>query len=240
MPLVLTTNALVQCVHGGPGTTTPLSPIWTVNGGFVTGEGDTGVLACPFILLPCVGYTLTSMNLNATQRDGEQVILVTDFQQSFTGLPLTITDFHQTYDNSTPAPVPSGQSAPPATPAMADLISPTGSASPPTIPFNSTTMLPAVVMISFTMVTDHPMLWTLRLITATGLNFDITSGGSPELPGLTVSPSGGSWPSPMLSVTVIIPALTVKTFGSGTSYLYLTGVSQRGLNGHAEAQINVT
>src|ERR1700761_2036862 len=104
MPLVLTTNAVVMCPHVGPGTTTPLTPIWTVNSGFVTAEGDTGVLACPFILCPCVGYTLKSMNLNATQIEGRQVILVTDFQQSFTGLPLTIQDFHTTSDDSTPAP----------------------------------------------------------------------------------------------------------------------------------------
>jgi hypothetical protein len=235
MPLVLTTNAVITCVHGGPGTTMPLSPLWTVNDGFVSAEGDTGTLACPFLLLPCVGYTLKSMNLNATQLDSRQVILVTDFQQSFTGLPLTIMDFHQTYDNSTPAPVPSGQSAPPPSAAMADLISPTGTALPPSTTFSTTTMLPSEVVISFTMVTDHPMQWTLRLITATGANVDITSG----FPGLTLAPSGGSWTSPMLSVTVTIPAPIVETFGSGTSYLYLTGVSQRGLNGHAEATIVV-
>ena len=235
MPLVLTTNALVQCVHGGPGTTTPINPIWTVNGGFVTAEGDTGVLACPFILLPCVGYTLKSMHLNATQRAGQQAILVTDFQQSFTGLPLVIQDFHETYDNSTPAPVPSGQVPPPPSPAMADLISPTGSAVPTSTSFSTTTMLPSVVVFSFTMVTDHPMMWTLRLITATGLNFDITSG----FPGLTVTPSGGDWTSPLLSVEVSIPAPMVATFGAGASYLYLTGVSQRGLNGFAKATITV-
>jgi hypothetical protein len=107
----------------------PISPIWTVNGGFVAAEGDTGTIVCPFVLLPCLSYTLKSMHLNATQRDGQQVILVTDFQQSDTGLPLLITDFHETYDNSSPAPIPSGQAAPAPSAAMADLLG--GSAESP-------------------------------------------------------------------------------------------------------------
>jgi hypothetical protein len=232
MPLVLTTNALVQCIHSGPGTTTPLSPIWTVNGGFVTAEGDTGVLACPFLLCPCTGYTLKSMNLNATQRAGQQVVLVTDFQQSVTGLPLMIQDFHTTYDNSTPAPLPAGQGVPPPSPAMADLIPPVVSAMPPSTPFVIPTAT-APVVIAFNMTTDHPLQWILTLITATGMKANLTSG----FPGLTVMPSGGSWTSPSLSVTVTIPAPLVASWGQGTNYFYLTGVSMRGKSGHAEATI---
>jgi hypothetical protein len=123
MPLVLTTNAVITCPHGGVGTTVPLSPKWTVNGGYVTADGDSGTLTC-FFVPPCVGYSLKSMGLNATKIDQRNVMLVTDFTQSFTGLPLSIQDSHTTSDDSTPAPVPSGQSAPPASPAMADLAAP--------------------------------------------------------------------------------------------------------------------
>jgi hypothetical protein len=235
MPLVLTTNALVQCIHGGPGTTVPLTPIWTVNGGFVTAEGDTGALACPFFLCPCVGYTLQSMNLNATQIEGRQAILVTDFQQSFTGLPLIIQDFHTTYDNSTPAPLPSGQGVPPPSPAMADLIPPIVSASPGNTPFSLSPPPPpeTPVPILFNLTTDHPLQWILTLITATGMNASLTSG----YPGIIVAPSGGSWTSPSLSVTVTIPAGLITGWGPGTNYLYMTGVSMRGKSGLGVATI---
>lgn len=232
MPLVLTTNALVLCAHGGPGTTLPSTPIATIKGGYVTAEGDTGTLACPFVLCPCGGYTLKSMNLNATQLDGRQVILVTDFQQSFTGLPLTITDFHETYDNSTPAPLSVGQGVPPPSASMADLIPPTVTPAPAFTPFSVSTT-PNPVVIEFSLTTDHPLQWVLTLIAASGMNADLTSG----FPGLTVAPSGGSWTSPSLSITVTIPAALVASWGQGTSYLYLTGVSMRGRSGLGVATI---
>src|SRR5690349_1532670 len=112
MPQVMTTNAIVLCPHGGQGVTTPTAPLWSVNGGFVVREGDSGVLSCPF-LTPCIGYTLRSMGLNSTKIGGVSAIMVTDFNQSFTGLPLTITETHTTIDNSTPAPLPPGGAAPP-------------------------------------------------------------------------------------------------------------------------------
>src|SRR5712691_5955792 len=124
MPQVLTTNGLIFCPHGGKGISTPLHPKWQINGGTVLVEGDTGILLCPFLLCPCVGYTLKSMGLNATEIDGQKVILVTDFNESKTGLPLVMADFHQTFDQSTPAPVPAGQAAPPPSAAMADFVTP--------------------------------------------------------------------------------------------------------------------
>ena len=104
MPSVLTTNATITCPHGGLGTTTPLSPKWTVNGGYVATDGDSGTLTCVFTP-PCVGYTLKSMGLNATRIDGKNAMLVTDFTQSFTGLPLTIVDMNPAIDASTPSAV---------------------------------------------------------------------------------------------------------------------------------------
>src|SRR5690348_8195629 len=69
MPQILTTNAIITCPHGGKGTTIPTVPKWRINGGFVSVEGDTGSLACPFLIYPCIGYTLQSMGLNATTMD---------------------------------------------------------------------------------------------------------------------------------------------------------------------------
>ena len=70
------------------------------------------------------------MGLNASQIDGQKVILVTDFNQSFTGLPLTMAETHTTIDNSTPAPIPAGQPAPPLSPALADVVKPRGDGVP--------------------------------------------------------------------------------------------------------------
>jgi hypothetical protein len=236
MPLVLTTNALVLCPHGGKGTTIPLSPKWTVNGGFVAADGDSGTLACPFLPLPCVGYQLQSMGLNATQIDGKNAILVTDFNQTFTGLPLVMTDFHQTNDQSTPAPIPAGQSAPPATPAMADLVSPAVTAAPNSVPFSiSTTTTPVVV--SFALASDHPLRWILTLINEPmAYHLDLTNGA----PGATVAPSGGSWTTPALAVTITMLPTFVAALSVGKSHLYLTGVSQRGLSGYGQGTIIVS
>ena len=122
MPQVLTTNATIMCPHGGLGSTVPAIPKWQINGGYVAVEGDSGTLSCPFGLFPCTGYQLRSMGLNASEIDGRKVILVTDFNQSLTGLPLVMTEFHQTFDESTPAPIPTGQPAPPPSDEMADLV----------------------------------------------------------------------------------------------------------------------
>jgi hypothetical protein len=236
MPQVLTTNALVLCPHGGKGTTTPVSQKWSVNGGYVAADGDPGTLACPFIPLPCIGYQLKSMGLNATQIDGKKVILVTDFNQTFTGLPLVMMDFHQTFDQSSPAPIPAGQTAPPASPAMADLVSPVVTASPPSVPFSiSTTTAP--VAVSLSMTSDHPLRWTLTLINEPlKYHADLTSG----LPGATVTPSGGTWSTPTLAITVTMTPVFLAALTVGKTHLYLTGVSARGLSGHTEVIITVT
>jgi hypothetical protein len=235
MPLVLTTNAVILCPHAGPGTTIPTSPKWTVNGGFVAADGDSGTLACPFLIYPCVGYTLQSMGLNATKIDGKNAILVTDFNQSFTGLPLTMQDFHQTSDNSTPAPVPTGQSAPPPTPALADLVAPVVTAIPPAVPFSIST--PTPVAFSFTLASDHPLKWMLTLINGPNVtHVDLTNGA----PGATVTPSGGNWTTPSLTIAVTMLPAFVAALSIGTSQLFLTGVSQRGLSGYGMGAIIVS
>jgi hypothetical protein len=237
VPQVLTTNAQIFCPHGGKGTTTPSHPKWTVNGGYVSVEGDIGVLACPFLLFPCVGYLLKSMGLNATQIDGQRVILVTDFNQSFTGLPLLMSESHPAYDDSTPAGIPPGQSAPPPTAEMADLIPPIlPPPVPPTVPFSISTT-PTPVTITFSLTTTHPLRWLLTLLSTTlGQHIDLTNGA----PGATVTPSGGSWNSPSLTVVVTFTPAFMAALTPGTHYLFMTGVSKRGLNAFSVAVLNVT
>ena len=121
MPQWLTTNATVLCPHGGKGTTAPSSTKFTIGGGAVAVEGDTGTLACPFGPLPCVGYTLVSMGLNATTIDGRRTILVTDFNRTQTGLPLAMVETHQGLDNSTVVPLPAGGA--PLPPELAEVLS---------------------------------------------------------------------------------------------------------------------
>ena len=238
MPQVLTTNAIITCPHGGLGTTTPTDPKWTVNGGFVVLENDPGVLACPFIV-PCVGYTLQSMGLNATQIDGRKVILVTDFNQSFTGLPLTMVETHQVIDNSTPAPIPAGGAAPPLSPALADAIKPVVSVAPPVLAFNSVTTLPPTAAATFTLFSDFPLSWKLVVISEpVPHNMEITSAPFP--PGLVVAPAGGDWTTPTLLITVTMTAVFMASLGIGTHHFFMTGVNQRGLNSFTQMVLTVT
>jgi hypothetical protein len=237
VPQVLTTNAQIFCPHGGKGTTIPAHPKWTVNGGYVSVEGDIGVLACLFLPLPCIGYQLKSMGLNATQIDGERVILVTDFNQSFTGLPLVMAESHPVYDDSTVAGIPAGQSAPPPSAELADLLPPIVALPiPSSVPFSiSTTTAP--VTIGFTLTTTHPLRWILTLLNTTlGQHIDLTNGA----PGADVSPSGGDWNSVMQTVVVTFNPAFMAALTAGTHYLFMTGVSKRGLNGHSSATLNVT
>jgi hypothetical protein len=236
VPQVLTTNALICCPHGGKGTTVPTDPKWTVNSGFVSVEGDPGALACPFLPLPCLGYTLQSMGLNATQIDGRKVILVTDFNHTITGLPLVMTEFHQTYDESTPAPVPSGQSAPSASEALADFSKPLVVSPIPSIPVKLTPV-PPPVPVSFTLATQHPLKWVLTFINEPQkYHQDLTNGAQ----GVTVTPAGGEWTTPSLQISVLFSTLFLSSLAPGRHHVYLTGVSQRGLSSHMDVTLEVT
>lgn len=236
MPQLLTTNAIITCPHGGLGTTIPTAPKWQINGGFVCAEGDTGTLACPFLVYPCVGYTLKSMGLNATTIDQRKAMLVTDFNQSVTGLPLLMVESHPVLDQSIPASIPPGQTAPPLSPELADLVAPVVVAPP--APFPYVIHAPAPVVITFNLATDHPLKWILTLINDTpGGKFDLTNG----IPGsVTVAPPGGTWSSPSTTVTVTFTPPFLGGLGIGTKSLFLTGVSRRGLSGHDKATIVVS
>jgi len=236
MPQVLTTNAMIMCPHGGLGSTVPTIPKWQINGGYVAVEGDSGTLSCPFGLFPCTSYHLRSMGLNASEIDGRKVILVTDFNQSLTGLPLVMTEFHQTFDESTPAPIPAGQPAPPPSDEMADLSKPVVTPPLQIFPFSiSTTPVPVVA--TFNLVTAYPLQWKLTLINTT-LKYkqDLTDGA----PGVTVVPANGQWSTPTLTVTVTLTPAFVAALTVGTHYLFLTAISRRGLSDYGEAQIGVS
>lgn len=243
MPRVLTTNALILCPHGGRGVSIASDPKWSINNGTVLLENDigsleTGGVPCLFSY-PCVGYKLQSMKLNATQIDGRQVILETDFNQTFTGLPLLITDFHQTFDNSTVAPIPSGQSAPPLPAELSDIIRPSVTGVPSALVFISTTMSPPMLITTFTLTSDHPLQWILTLINVPQqYNLDVTNG----LPGqgLVVMPAGGSWITPNLTITVTMTAAFMASLGSGVHHFYMTAVSRRGLSSYSEVILTVT
>ena len=236
MPPLLTTNAVITCPHGGVGTTIPSTPIFSVAGGFVCGESDTGTLACPFVV-PCGGYTLKSMKLNATTLSGRQAILATDFQQSFTGLPLTIADPNSAIDRSSPASLPPGETSAPISPAMTDESAPIVVAVPPVTPFSTMTMLPPVTAITFTLSHAFPLSWMLTLINGTTLlNMDATNG----LPGLVVTPPGGSWTTPAFTVVASMTAAFMAALAPGTHYFYMTGVSQRGISAYAQATVVVS
>jgi hypothetical protein len=238
MPQVLTTNAVIVCPHGGLGTTTPSRPLWQVNGGFVVVEGDVGVLSCPFIPYPCVGYRLRSMGLNATQIQGQKVMLVTDFNQSFTGLPLQMTEAHSTKDDSTPAPLPAGGTAPPLPPALADLVAPIVTGVMPVTQFSLSTNQPATVAATFTLTSAFALKWVLTRISEPppGANEDLTNGNPPNA---TVVPAGGNWTASPLTVTWTMTALYMAGLGLGKHHFFMTGVSQRGLSGYAQVALTV-
>jgi hypothetical protein len=238
MPQVLTTNASILCPHGGKGTATPTNPIWSVNGGFVLLENDMGVLACPFLLYPCVGYQLKSMGLNATQVGNRRVVLVTDFNQTLTGLPLLMTEFHTTIDDSSPASIPPGQPAPPLSPELTDVVAPVVVAAPGALAFNSTTMQPVTLAATFTLSTAHPLNWILTLINEPlKTDVDVTNGLPPSL---VLAPLGGAWNTPAITVTMTMTAAFMASLTPGLHHFYMTGVSARGLSGYAEMVLTVT
>ena len=237
MPQVLTTNALILCPHGGKGTTIASDPKWQIIGGFVAVEGDTGVLACPYGPMPCAGYQLQSMGLNATQIDRRRVILVTDFNQSVTRLPLTMMDTHNVIDDSTPAPLAPGEPVPPLAPAMTDVTKPLVTCVPAALAFNSTTALPPNLTAAFTLSSAFPLKWMLTLINETEKTSADLTDGLP--PAFNVQPFGGAWSLPTQTITLNMTLAFLASLAPGLHRFFMTGVSQRGLTGFAEMILTV-
>jgi hypothetical protein len=180
------------------------------------------------------------MGLNATQVDGRKVILVSDFNQSFTGLPLMMTDFHQTIDNSTPAPIPPCEDAPPLPQELADSMKPVVTGIPPILAFNSTTSLPPAAAVTFNLFSNFPLQWILILIKAGPVpgSSDITNGDPSA--GLTVLPAGGEWNTTNLTVTMTMTATYMASLGIGTHDFFMTGINQRGLSGFNDPPVKLT
>jgi hypothetical protein len=237
MPRIMTTNATVSCPHGGVGTSIPAMPIWTIEGGVALREGDTGTLTCNFPV-PCVGYTLGSMKLNATTIRGANAILETDFNQTFTGLPLAVADHHHTIDNSTPVPVPNGGQAAALSAELADVVTPVVIPVPPTAAFVIATPLPAIP-VTFTLMSPFPMKWVLTRVSEppNSTHADLTSG---DPSGAAIVPSGGGWDVPALIVTLTLSAAYLTTLGPGRHHFYMTAVSRRGLFSVQECLIIVS
>jgi len=229
--------ATVTCPHGGIGTSIPSLPIWSIEGGIALREGDQGVLSCTF-LPPCVGYSLRSMKLNATTIGGVSAILETDFNQTFTGLPLSIVDHHHVIDNSVPAPVPIGGQAAPLTAEMADVIAPVVIAVPPATPFVIATPVPTIP-VTFTLTSAFPAQWVLTRVSEPPLSShaDLTNG---DPAGATVVPAGGAWNTPSLVVTLTLSAAYLTSLGTGRHHFYMTGVSRRGLSSFQECIVTVS
>jgi hypothetical protein len=237
MPQLMTTNALVFCPHGGKGTSIPSSLKWSIQGGFVLRENDTGVLACPSVP-SCAGYVLKSMHLNATVIDGVPAVLVTDFNQTRTGLPLLIAETHTTLDNSTPAPVPAGADAPPLSPELLDTTPPAVVPMMPIAAFNSITMLPVTLPLTFIVSSPFPLKWVATRLSEppNAGHADLTEGA----PGAVPAPAGGVWTAPVLTVTLTLSAAYMAGLGIGIHHFYLTGVNKRGLSASAESVLTVT
>jgi hypothetical protein len=241
MPRVLTTKASIVCPHGGVGTSIPSDPKWIVNGGAVLLDGDAGTLTCVF-KPPCFGYQLRSMHLNATHVDGPNVMLDTDFTQSITGYPLKITEFHQTFDNSSPVPILPGQSPPPTPPELQEIDEPTVVADPVDLAFSlsafGTSGQPLALNMIFTLQSQFPRLWILSMLSApTGQHREITQG---EPPDIIVAPAGGGWPSNNLAVTVMLTGGFMATLPVGDHHFVLTAVNFRGKSRYAEVNLKVS
>jgi hypothetical protein len=241
VPKVLTTNAMIACPHTGRGLSVPTDPIWKVQGGLVLLDGDAGTLPGCFFLPPCFGYQLHSMGLNASRVDGRAVMLATDFIQSVTGFPLLVTESHRVFDNSTPAPLPSGGPPPPTPPELQDTDQPTVDVVPPLLPFSLATFQntgqPATLAATFTLQSQFPRRWLLTLLNAPlGLHTDVTNG----IPAnLDVSPPGGGWTASPLTVTVTLKGTFMATLPPKDHYLVLTGLNFRGRSQFAQVHLQV-
>lgn len=251
MPQILTTKAIITCPHAGVGVSIPveLPPKWIVHGGAVLLENDGGIFPVPPAptackgIPHCVGYTLQSMGLNNTRVSGRRVILVTDFNQTLSRIPLIILPSPQdisrpTIDDSTAAYVPNGQSALPLSPELVDVVAPVVNATPKNIAFKAPNT-PSAALITFTLVSAHPLKWILTLLNEPlNSDKDLTNG---EPLNLTVTPpSGGAWNNSPLTVTVTMTAAYMASLTPGKHHFYMTGVSRRGLSKFDEAVLTVS
>ena len=245
MPKVITRNAIIQCPHSGIGQSMPSQTAVLVGGAPVLVDGDTGViqncLNVPPAGVPCAGYVLRSMNLNAVTVGGHRALIDTDFEQSSTGYPLAIREFHQVEDLSLPVVVPPGRTFT-TPPELQDTDHPTVTALPPVLAFSriafSNTGTPSSLTITFTLSSQFPNQRRLTMIVPPNSK-DITS--SAPL-GLTVQPSGGSWTVSPITVTVTLTAIfmmTLPVLPAKVSFV-MVGINRRGRSAFAETVLGVS
>ncbi len=247
MPRVLTTKAKISCPHGGTGTSTAVPPPRqaTVDGGLVLLDGDSGLIPCPNVV-PCASYLLTSMALNSTHVDGRNVMLVTDFVQSATGFPLTVSEAHAVFDRTPPpgAPAPAGPGPPEIPPELREDDTPTVTVTPPQLPFSIATFgtagTPPMLVFTFSVHSEFPRRWTLFHVSPPTTFVDVTNGLPP---GISVSPAGGAWAESqkLLTVVVTVTGLYASSLPPSLDHSFvLTAINHRGLSAFAEAKIKVT
>lgn len=245
MPKVLTRNALIQCPHSGIGQSIPSQTSVLIAGAPMLVEGDTGVipncLNLPPVGVPCTGYVLRSMNLNAVTVGGRRAIMDTDFEQSFTGYPLILAEFHQVEDLSLPVTVPPGGTFT-TPPELQDSDRPTVAAVPLVSMFSKTgftnTGTPPFLTITFTLTSRFPSRWMLTLIVPPGSS-EITAAAPA---GVSAQPSGGTWAISPLTVTVTLTAaymMTLPTLPSKVSFV-MVGINRRGRSAYAETVLGVS
>jgi hypothetical protein len=251
MPHVLTTNSIITCPHAGVGVSIPidLPPKWTVHGGAVLLENDGGIFPVPPSptackgIPHCVGYKLQSMGLNNTLVSGRRVILVTDFNQTLSRIPLLILPSpleisSSTIDDSTAAYILNGKPAPLLSPDLADFVAPVVKATPKAFPVKKPTT-PPTASIRFNLASLHPLRWILTLLNEPSKSHQDLTNGDP--PHLTVTPSdGGTWSSSPLTVTVTMTDTYMKGLPDGRYHFYMTGVSRRGLSNFDDAVLKVS
>ena len=187
--------------------------------------------------MPCAGLhaEIDGPQLHEDQR--QKVILVRDLNTGITGLPLTMVDHHNVFDDSTTAAIAAGQNAPPITPAMADMAPPVVTVAPPAAAFNTTTQMPATIPLTFVITTAFPMQWSLVWISVPNISHqDLTNGIAGAMP----APAGGSWSSGALTVVLTLSLPFLSALSPGLHYFYMTGVSQRGLTGIAQCVLTVS
>jgi hypothetical protein len=239
MPKVLTTNAVIRCPHAGVGRSIATDSRWSVDTGTVLLDGDAGEITdCEFFT--CQTYRLNSMRFNATWIGSRQVMLVTDFILSNAGFPLTVTELHEVIDDSTPTPVPPGQTAPPLPPELQDVDVPTVTATPfvPGPVFKINPPSPPALSTSFSLSSRFPRGWALYLASKpTKSAQSLTDQTGPDV---IVQPAGGSWTTTSLTVDVVLKADFLTTLSPGDHELVLTGINHRGRSGHARLALTVS
>ena len=245
MPKVITRNALIQCPHSGVGQSIPSQTSVLVAGAPVLVDGDTGVIPnCPNLPpagVPCAGYVLISMNLNAVTVGGRRAIMETDFEQSFTGYPLILRDFHQVEDLSLPVVLPPGGTFT-TPPELQDTDQPTVAVVPPVLAFSkigfTNTGMPVSLSAIFTLTSAFPNRWMLTMIVPPDSK-NITSSAPT---GVTIQPLGGAWSSSPLTVTMTLTGaymMTLPVLPTKVSFV-MVGINRRGRSAFAQMVLEVS